>query len=143
MLPAAGNTVTVDQNLRETEVIHLTTNSQLALKQPCNSDMVSFKPQTNWIRSYYMSVICWCLTWVGHPEPGRQCHDVPSGISATFVSIAIRVSWQQVGQSEDITDEPHQHDGKDDLKEGGAKIQITSSLTSSSICVYLYLQETS
>lgn len=141
MLPAAGNTVTVDQNLRETEVIHLTTNSQSALKQPRNGDTVSFKPQTTWIQS--MTVIGWCLTWVRHPEPGRQCHDVPSGISATFVSIAIRVSWQQVGQSEDITDEPHQHDGKDDLKEGGAKIQITSSLTSSSICVYLYLQETS
>lgn len=56
------------------------------------------------------------LTRVGHSKPGCWSHNVTTGIRASLVSVATRVTRQKVGQRKDVANEPNHHDGEDDLK---------------------------
>ena len=58
-----------------------------------------------------------CLTGIGDSEPGSWSHNVTAGIGPGLVSIVIGVGRQQVGQSENVANEPNQQNGKDDLRE--------------------------
>lgn len=68
-----------------------------------------------WLSMFYIFQIIaiiqieW-LTWVGHSEPWWWRHDIAPGISPGFMTVAIWITGQQVGQSEDVADEPNQHD---------------------------------
>ncbi len=70
--------------------------------------MTVMKPMNGWFQ---------VLTWVRYSEPGWKSYDVTTGVSPGLVSIAIRVARQQVGQCENVANEPDQHDGEDDLTE--------------------------
>lgn len=80
-------------------------------------------------------------TRVGHSKPGRRSQNVPTGIRASLVSIAIGVAGQQAGQSEDVANEPNHHDGEDDLKEA-CLLRWTISVHLQGLCLSGYLQET-
>ena len=56
------------------------------------------------------------LTWVRDPEPGGGSHDVAAGICPGLVSIVFRVARQHICQCEAVTNQPHQHNGHNDLQ---------------------------
>lgn len=61
------------------------------------------------------------LTGVGDADPGRNRHDVPSGVRSCLEAIGCGVCGQHICQGHDVAEQPHSHDGQHNLKWGGVR----------------------
>lgn len=56
------------------------------------------------------------LTGVGDTEPGGHGQDLPAGVCPGLVSVLLGPAGEDSGAGQHVADQPHQHDGQDDLR---------------------------
>lgn len=59
---------------------------------------------------------CRALTGVGDAEPGCHGQDLPAGVRPGLVAVLLGPAGEDSGAGQHVADQPHQHDGQDDLR---------------------------
>lgn len=59
---------------------------------------------------------CRALTGVGDAEPGCRGQDLAPGVRPGLVPVLLGLAGEDSGAGQHVADQPHQHDGQDDLR---------------------------